>query len=398
MPRRRRIDHLSAVDRTAVGATRPPCAQVGVALRRARRSRSLELAGNPPSLDRPGGERSEAHPPLPRDKRGWQVSPAPDGRGMPEHANPPGRPPHRMRGFWYFVLALIALNWLSVLFFQPTTGEERVTVPFSPYFLTQVKADRSKRSPPRATRSRASSGPSCVTPNDKKATPTKQFATRCRRSGTAPSYRRCCKRASDKRRIDDHERVAARGDPAGLRPHAVIVGLFVLIYKRAAKGPAAWARSAASANRRRGASTRKRSASRSTTLRGSTRPRPNCPRSSTSCATPTATAASAGACPTACCSRAARHGQDAACARGRRRGARGVLLDLRLGVHRGDRGRRRLACARPVRQGQGGGAGDHLHRRARRDRPLAPGAGIGDRRKRRARANPRSDPHRDRRL
>ena len=28
--------------------------------------------------------RTDAHPPLPRDKRGWQVSPAPDGRGMPE--------------------------------------------------------------------------------------------------------------------------------------------------------------------------------------------------------------------------------------------------------------------------------------------------------------------------
>ena len=40
------------------------------------------------------GERSEAHPPLPRDKRGWQVAPAPDGRGMPEHA-PTGTPPHR---------------------------------------------------------------------------------------------------------------------------------------------------------------------------------------------------------------------------------------------------------------------------------------------------------------
>ena len=85
-----------------------------------------------------GGERSEAHPPMPRDKRGWQVAPAPDGRGMPEQA-PTGTPPHRRRGFWWFVLALIALNWLSVLFFQPSTGEPRVTVPFSPYFLEQVK-------------------------------------------------------------------------------------------------------------------------------------------------------------------------------------------------------------------------------------------------------------------
>ena len=39
------------------------------------------------------------------------------------------------------------------------------------------------------------------------------------------------------------------------------------------------------------------------------------------------------------------HRQDAARPRGRRRGARGLLLDLRLRVHRGDRRRRRLARA-----------------------------------------------------
>jgi hypothetical protein len=87
------------------------------------------------------GDRSEAHPPLPRDKRGWQVAPAPDERGMPEHAST-RRPPRRMRGFWYFVLALVALNWLSVLFFQPSSGEQRVTVPFSPYFLERVKGEQ----------------------------------------------------------------------------------------------------------------------------------------------------------------------------------------------------------------------------------------------------------------
>ena len=42
-----------------------------------------------------------------------------------------------------------------------------------------------------------------------------------------------------------------------------------------------------------------------------------------------------------------------------------------LGVRRGDRGRRRVARARPVQAGQGGRAGDRLHRRAGRDRPLA---------------------------
>src|ERR1700732_988937 len=75
---------------------------------------------------------------MPRDKRGWQVSPAPDGRGMPEQAQS-RPPPHRTRGFLWFVLALVALHWISLLAFQPG-GERRVTVSFSPYFIEQVKA------------------------------------------------------------------------------------------------------------------------------------------------------------------------------------------------------------------------------------------------------------------
>jgi cell division protease FtsH len=72
---------------------------------------------------------------MPRDRQGWRVAPAPDGRGTPEEQQP--KPPHRWRGFWVFVAILLALNWLSVLVFQPP-GQPRVTVPFSPYFLTQV--------------------------------------------------------------------------------------------------------------------------------------------------------------------------------------------------------------------------------------------------------------------
>jgi hypothetical protein len=40
------------------------------------------------------------------------VAPAPDGRGTPEEHKPP--PPHRLRGFWIAVVALLAFNWLSV--------------------------------------------------------------------------------------------------------------------------------------------------------------------------------------------------------------------------------------------------------------------------------------------
>jgi cell division protease FtsH len=73
--------------------------------------------------------------PMPHDKRGWRVSPAPDGRGTPDEHRP--APPHRLRGFWIFVIVLLALNWLTVLIAQPGSAT-RVTVPFSPYFLTQL--------------------------------------------------------------------------------------------------------------------------------------------------------------------------------------------------------------------------------------------------------------------
>src|SRR5262249_21747611 len=87
--------------------------------------------------------KTDAHPPMQRDKRGWHVAPAPDGRGTPEHT-PSGPPAHRRRGFLWFVLALIALNWLTLLVFQPSTGQPRVTVSFNPYFLEQVNAGEVK--------------------------------------------------------------------------------------------------------------------------------------------------------------------------------------------------------------------------------------------------------------
>ena len=68
---------------------------------------------------------------------------------------------------------------------------------------------------------------------------------------------------------------------------------------------------------------------------------------------------------------AARHGQDAARARHRRRGQGAVLQRQRLGVHRDDRRRRREPRARAVRRGAEGRARDHLHRRDRHDRPGA---------------------------
>src|SRR5690349_12751004 len=64
------------------------------------------------------GDKAVPPGPMPRDKQGWRVAPAPDGRGMPEEHKPP--PPHRWRGLWIFFLFLLALNWISVLVFQPS--------------------------------------------------------------------------------------------------------------------------------------------------------------------------------------------------------------------------------------------------------------------------------------
>ena len=122
-----------------------------------------------------GGEKAVPPAPMPRDKQGWRVAPAPDGRGMPDEHKP--TPPHRWRGLWIFFLVLLALNWLSLLVFQPA-GQSRVTVPFSPYFLNQVHDGKVSSI---TTKSDTIDGTfkSKVTypANDKNATPTTLFAT-----------------------------------------------------------------------------------------------------------------------------------------------------------------------------------------------------------------------------
>ncbi|HUA03910.1 MAG TPA: ATP-dependent zinc metalloprotease FtsH [Solirubrobacteraceae bacterium] len=110
-----------------------------------------------------------------RDRGGWRVAPAPDGRGTPDEHKP--TPPHRLRGFWLFFLALLALNWVLVLIGQPGS-EPRVKVPFSPYFLNQVhngqvKSISSKSGAIDGTFKSKVKYPA----NDEKATPTDLFST-----------------------------------------------------------------------------------------------------------------------------------------------------------------------------------------------------------------------------
>ena len=128
------------------------------------------------AFDRPGGAGKGGPPPaMPRDRNGWRVAPAPDGRGTPEQHRP--KPPHRLRGFWIFVLVLLALNWISVLLSRPA-GQPRVRIPFSPYFLQalhvgEIKSISSRDDTIEGTFATAVRYP----PGDLQATPTTIFST-----------------------------------------------------------------------------------------------------------------------------------------------------------------------------------------------------------------------------
>jgi cell division protease FtsH len=197
-------------------------------------------AGGPPDTeepDRPGVDRRDAHPPMPRDKRGWHVAPAPDGRGMPEQA-PSGPPAHRRPGFLWFVVALIALNWLTVLLFTPSTSPPRVTIPFNPVFLQDVQAGQVKSI---STKGDTVEGTFTTKirypPTDKKATPTTRFKTEI------PSFWN----GGELSALLRSKGVQINAKPAtsspsllaelllGFGPTLLIVGLFVLLARRAAK-------------------------------------------------------------------------------------------------------------------------------------------------------------------
>jgi cell division protease FtsH len=155
---------------------------------------------------------------------------------MPEQAQ--SRPPHRRPGFLWFVLALIVLNWVSVLLTQPS-GQPRVTVPFSPDFLAQVQAGQ--------VSSIATKGDSVqgtfktkqrYPPNTKTATPTTLFATEI------PTFWNGTQLSNLLR--EKGVRINAKSTSTsqsllvelllGFGPTLLIVGLFVLVARRAASG------------------------------------------------------------------------------------------------------------------------------------------------------------------
>jgi cell division protease FtsH len=79
-------------------------------------------------------------PPGPRDRPGWRISPAPDGRG----ATPPKPPmmPFSWGRFLLILAALLAVNYLLVALLAPP--KPRLSIPYSPTFLAEVRADNVK--------------------------------------------------------------------------------------------------------------------------------------------------------------------------------------------------------------------------------------------------------------
>ncbi len=190
-----------------------------------------------PEPEPQGASRSDAHLPMPRDKRGWRVAPAPDGRGMPEQ-HPSGPPAHRRPGFIWFVVALIALNWVSLLVFQPSTGEQRVTVPFNPYFLAQVQGAQVRSI---STKGDTIQGTFTVKrrypESNTKATPTKLFATQIPTFWNDTQLTALLKEKNVE--INAKPTTESKSLLAelllGFGPTLLIVGLFVLLARRAAK-------------------------------------------------------------------------------------------------------------------------------------------------------------------
>jgi cell division protease FtsH len=190
-----------------------------------------------PESDAPRGAQKAVPPaPMPRDKQGWRVAPAPDGRGMPDQHKAP--PPHRLRGFWIFVVGLLVLNWLSVLAFQPS-GQPRVKVPFSPYFLAQVQAGEVKSI---SSKGDAIQGTFATKlrypPSDAKATPTTLFSTE------VPTFWSSAQLTTllQSKGVQVNAQSTTTGTSLlaelllGFGPTLLLVGLFVLLARRATAG------------------------------------------------------------------------------------------------------------------------------------------------------------------
>ena len=301
------------------------------------------------------------------------------------------------RRWIYLILALLAFNILFAQLFTPRTT--RVDVPYT-FFLDQVDAGNVAEG--RRAR-RADPGPVQEGGQPEQGREGRQGL----RDGPADLRlrRRPLHAAAGEGRGGRRREPGRRAGHAGDALH------LLRARRCCSSGSSSSSRGAAAAARRRRRPRRPRplarqalradrpSARRSTTSRASTRPRRSSSRSSTSSRTRTSYRALGGGDPQG---RPARPGRPAPARRCWRapsparptcrssRSRASEFIEMVVGVGASPR-------ARPVRPGQEGRAGDHLHRRARRDRPPARRRRVA-RRPRRARADAEPDPHRDGRL
>jgi cell division protease FtsH len=90
--------------------------------------------------ERPPDPRTPSPPRSGKDKPGWRVAPAPDGRGGQPQRTP--MIPWSPRRFIVILIGLFVLNWALVQIFAP--AEKEIRVPYTPTFLNQLRADNVK--------------------------------------------------------------------------------------------------------------------------------------------------------------------------------------------------------------------------------------------------------------
>jgi cell division protease FtsH len=155
---------------------------------------------------------------------------------MPDQAKPP--PPHRRRGFWIFLVVLLAINWVSLLMFK-SSGQPRVRVAFSPYFVQRVEASQVKSI---STKGDTIHGTFTTKlrypPHDANATPTTLFSTQVPTFWSSQSL-------TSLLQSHDVEVNAQNPNPGtsvlatillGFGPTLLFIGLFWLLARRAQAG------------------------------------------------------------------------------------------------------------------------------------------------------------------
>jgi len=173
--------------------------------------------------------------PMPQDKGRWRVAPAPDGRGTPDEHKP--RPPHRLPWFWIFLLLALTINWAAVL--MTRSGESRVKVPFSPYFLQQVEAGHVKSISSKGDTIKGTFARKIVYPTGStKAKPTTLFSTQVPTFWNDASLTRLLQANSvEVNAKNPNPGRSLIGDILlGFGPTLLLIGLFWLLARRAQAG------------------------------------------------------------------------------------------------------------------------------------------------------------------